>query len=113
MASRLEDINDQLVVLTTILVGSDQDDKVSCSHSFEVENADTNNGESFPDDVNSETYQEGFGHPSYLDNNEAYREASVLREMEFDEFEDEPTMETEHDDSSDLIAAVQSKGKLA
>ena len=110
MASRLDDINHQLVMLTTILVGSGQDDKVSCSHSFEGENADMNNGESFHDDVNSETYQEGFGHPSYLDNNDAYREASVLRELEF---EDEPAVDIEHDDSSSLIAAVQSKGKLA
>jgi hypothetical protein len=109
VAARLEDINDQLVVLTTILVGSGQEDALSSSHSFEVENADTNNGESFSDDVNSETYQEGFGHPCYLDDNEAFREVSVMREMEFDEFEDEPTIENEHDDSSGFIAAVQSK----
>ena len=112
MASRLEDINDQLAVLTTILVGSSHDDKVSSSHSFEVENSETNNGESFTDDVNSETYQEGFGHPSYLEDNDAYREVSVMREMEFDEFADDSTIETEHDDSSGFIAAVQSKGKL-
>jgi len=109
VASRLEDINDQLAVLTTILVGSSHDDKVSSSHSFEVENSETNNGESFTDDVNSETYQEGFGHPSYLEDNDAYREVSVMREMEFDEFADDSTIETEHDDSSGFIAAVQSK----
>ena len=112
MASRLEDINDQLAVLTTILVGSSHDDKVSSSHSFEAENSETNNGESFTDDVNSETYQEGFGHPSYLEDNDAYREVSVMREMDFDEFADDSTIETEHDDSSGFIAAVQSKGKL-
>ena len=109
MASRLEDINHQLVLLTTILVGSDQDDKVSCSHGPEVKNTNINNGESFQDDENSETYQEGFGHPSYLDNNDAYREVSVFRELQF---VDEHAIETEHDDGSGLIAAVQSKGKL-
>jgi len=109
VASRLEDINDQLTVLTTILVGSSHDDKVSSSHSFEAENSETNNGESFTDDVNSETYQEGFGHPSYLEDNDAYREVSVMREMDFDEFADDSTIETEHDDSSGFIAAVQSK----
>jgi len=106
VASRLEDINHQLVMLTTILVGSDQDDKVSCSHGSEVKNVDTNNGESFQDDENSETYQEGFGHPSYLDNNDAYREVSVFRELEF---EDEHAIQTEHDDCSGLIPAVQSE----
>jgi len=104
VAYRLEDISHQLSILTTILVGSDQDDKVSCSHSCEEENTAANNGESFLDDVNSETYQEGFGHPSFLENNDAYREVSVLRELIFRE---DPVIE--HDDNSGLKAAVQSK----
>jgi len=109
VASRLEDINDQLTALTMVLVGTDRNDKVSFSNHFEVDNVDTNNGESCSYDAHSKTYREGYGHPSHLDEGFSYREVSVMREIELDIIEDAPTIKTEHDDTSGLIAAVQSK----
>ena len=72
MATKLEDISQQLASLTNILVGDNEDDNSShCSvlRALAAEQDESSSEEQF------ETYLEGPGHPSH------YREKSVMREL--------------------------------
>ena len=72
VASKLEDISQQLAGLTNILVGDNEDDNSShCSvlRALAAEQDESSSEEQF------ETYLEGPGHPSH------YREKSVMREL--------------------------------
>ena len=86
MASRLEDISQQLASLTTILVGteadSEDDNSSHCSvlRKLAAESDDVSSCEDHHD-----SYLEGLGHPGQLAVSEDFREKSVMRELAADD----------------------------
>ena len=85
MASRLEDISQQLASLTTILVGteadSEDDNSSHCSvlRKLAAESDDVSSCE------DHDSYLEGLGHPGQLAVSEDFREKSVMRELAADD----------------------------
>ena len=123
MASRLEDINNQLVVLTTILVGEKTGSEKNADAKIVPgrESLSSSSSSSTSSMAIGENHRRKFGNgPGELEQrprsclgdkeSSLTGEICVHKEIALNKHEEESAIITEHDDSK---AAVQSEGKLA
>ena len=86
VASRLEDISQQLASLTTILVGAEDDSQDdNSSHCSVLRKLAAESEESGEDQLELDSYLEGLGHPGQLGSQQELREKSVMRELTDDD----------------------------